>query len=230
MVEAAIHRVAPRSRVSLRSPGTREIGGARSEPLAAVSTHDVNSAVFFVPAARLCARVCPSVRLGLGRGFGVEPAVALAAIPAPAIPFHPERGVDGAPTGHSFVLSRVRGATSEPCGAACPVANGTSLGAPPGDFRPGTDAAASGSERPEPPAICPRQTAKPAGQIPDLPRQRFAPQPGDAPTPRSAVRIVSGDAPSERGCKSYTINSLRSQWISSNRSQFTSPPSVCAGR
>jgi hypothetical protein len=64
-----------------------------------------------------------------------------------------------------------------------------------GDFRPGTDAAASGSERPEPPAICPRQTAKPAGQIPDLPRQRFAPQPRDA-TPRSAFRIVSGDAPS----------------------------------
>ena len=55
----------------------------------------------------------------------------------PAIPFHPERGVDGAPTGHSFVLSRVRGATSEPCGAACPVANGTSLGAPPWRFSAG---------------------------------------------------------------------------------------------
>ena len=134
---AAVHRVAPGSRVSLRSPGTRGIGGARSEPLAAVSTHDVNSAVFFVPAARLCARVCPSVRLGLGRSFGVEPAVALAAIPAPAVPFRPDRGVDGAPTGHSFVLSRVRGATSEPCGAACPVANGTSLGAPPWRFSAG---------------------------------------------------------------------------------------------
>jgi hypothetical protein len=38
---SAIRRVAPRSRVSLRSPGTREIAGAQSEPLAIVLSHDV---------------------------------------------------------------------------------------------------------------------------------------------------------------------------------------------
>ena len=132
---AAVHRVAPGSRVSLRSPGTRGIGGARSEPLAAVSTHDVKQrsllrlrdafrrpglSFLFAPAFRQC--------------FGGRTRCSLA---TPAIPFHPDRGVDGAPTGHSFVLSRVRGATSEPCGAACPVANGTSLGAPPWRFSAG---------------------------------------------------------------------------------------------
>ena len=102
-------RRGPRSIVSPLGPGSRYArpgheGSAAREAnrwLRSLLTMS-NSAVFFVPAARLCARVCPSVRLGLGRSFGVEPAVALAAIPAPAIPFHPDRGVDGAPTGHSF--------------------------------------------------------------------------------------------------------------------------------
>jgi hypothetical protein len=64
-----------------------------------------------------------------------------------------------------------------------------------GDFRPGTDAAASGSERPEPSAVCPRRAAKPAGRDPRPPEVRFAPQPGDA-TPCSVSRIVSGRRPS----------------------------------
>jgi len=59
-----------------------------------------------------------------------------------------------------------------------------------------------GVQRPEPSATCPQAT-RAGGGIPDLPRQRFAPQPGDA-TPRSAFRIVSGDAPHERGCESIT--------------------------
>jgi hypothetical protein len=46
----------------------------------------------------------------------------------------------------------------------------------------------------------------------------YEPQPQDA-TPRSAFRIVSGDAPHERGCESSSINSLRSQQISAFRSQ-----------
>src|SRR3954462_12728445 len=44
----------------------------------------------------------------------------------------------------------------------------------------------------------------------DLPQVRFAPQPGDA-TPRSVLGTVSGDAPPERGCKSNSIDALRSQ-------------------
>jgi hypothetical protein len=120
---AAVHRVAPRSTqvgfTRLASSNCRSRASPRSVSRYARPGHEgspvreanrwlrslltmSNSAVFFVPAARLCARVCPSVRLGLGRGFGAEPAVALAAIPASAIPFHPDRGVDGAPTGHSF--------------------------------------------------------------------------------------------------------------------------------
>jgi hypothetical protein len=106
-----------------------------NEPLAVVSTNDVKQrslprsrdafrrpglSFLFAPAFRQC--------------FSGRTRCYLA---TPAIPFHPERGVDGAPTGHSFVLSRVRGATSEPCGAACPVANGTSLGAPPWRFSAG---------------------------------------------------------------------------------------------
>ena len=50
-----------------------------------------------------------------------------------------------------------------------------------------------------------------ADGIPDLPGLRFAPPPRDA-TPRSACRIVSGDAPQERGCEClsqlrYVVNS-----------------------
>src|SRR5207342_2107100 len=58
---AAIRRVAPGSRVSLRSPETRERGvrirGARSETLPVAAFTMSNSAVLFVPAARCCARV-----------------------------------------------------------------------------------------------------------------------------------------------------------------------------
>jgi hypothetical protein len=78
---------------------------------------------------------------------------------------HPERGVDGAPTGALFNLSRVRGATSGPCGAACPVANGTSLGAPPWRFFGRGPAPTSPAVPPEPTSDppAPGQKARPAG-------------------------------------------------------------------
>ena len=49
-----------------------------------------------------------------------------------------------------------------------------------------------------------------AGGVPASRGHGYEPQPRDA-TPRSVFRIVSGDAPHERGCKSCSINSLRSQ-------------------
>ena len=131
------------------------------------------------------------VRPGLARGFGVEAAVTLAAIPAAAIPLHPDRGVDGAPTGALFLFV-ARARRDHPV----PGATGTSLSAlHRGGFRPGTRAAISGSGTPEPAATCPRQVIRPGGRGPGPPAARFAPPPRDA-TPRSACRIVSGRRPS----------------------------------
>jgi len=94
-----------------------------------------NSAVFLVPATRSGVRVCLS---------SSHPPFASASVGEPAViwrhqqsHFTPTEGWMERRQGTLFVLSRVRGATSEPCGAACPVANGTSLGAPPWRFSAG---------------------------------------------------------------------------------------------
>jgi hypothetical protein len=73
---------------------------------------------FLVPAPHPCVRVVPSF------WYLVRTAT-------------PNEGWMERRQAHSLDLSRVRGATSEPCGAACPVANGTSLGAPPWRFSAG---------------------------------------------------------------------------------------------
>src|SRR5258708_36778361 len=78
-----------------------------------------------------------------------------------------------------------------------------------GDFRPGTDAAASGSERPEPSATCPQAT-RAGGGIPGLPRCGSRRSRG-TPLPAPPFRIVSGDAPHERGCEPYSTASRWSQ-------------------
>ena len=70
---------------------------------------------------------------------------------------------------------------------------------------------------PEPMSDLPASGYMPGGRGPGPPALRFAPQSRDA-TPRSIVRIVSGDAPSERGCEMCSINSFRSQEISAYRS------------
>jgi hypothetical protein len=123
-----------------------------NEPLAVFSTHDVKQrsllrsrGAFLRPGLSfLFASAWRRLRWG-------RPAATLAtaATPTSAIPF-PQRGVSGAPTGALFNLSRVRGATSEPCGAACPVANGTSLGAPPWRFFGRGPAPTSPAVPPEP--------------------------------------------------------------------------------
>ena len=85
---------------------------------------------------------------------------------------------------------------------AVPLQPGRPLGAPPWRFSAGDPCCrlrqwGTGADQR---LACARPYG-PAGGIPDLPRQRFAPPPQDA-TPRSACRIVSGDAPHERGCES----------------------------
>ena len=70
-----------------------------------------------------------------------------------------------------------------------------------GDFRPGTRAVVSGSGTGADQRSARCRAVRPGGRGPGPPAARFAPPPPDA-TPRSAVRIVSGDAPHERGCES----------------------------
>ena len=104
---------------------------------------------------------------------------------------------------HSSSMSRVRGATIRVSDTrAVPLQPGRPLGAPPWRFSAGDPRCrlrqwGTGADQR---LACARPYG-PAGGIPDLPRQRFAPPPQDA-TPRSACRIVSGDAPHERGCES----------------------------
>ena len=115
--------------------------GAQSEPLAMVANSRCQTAQSSSFPRRVYAPgfVCP-VRPGLARGFGVEAAVTLAAIPAAAIPLHPERGADGAPTGALFsCVARARRDHH------APVRPGPLSALHRGDFRPGTRAGSSGS-------------------------------------------------------------------------------------
>ena len=68
---------------------------------------------------------------------------------------------------------------------------------------------------------CPRQAVLPGGRGPDLPRCGFAPQSRDA-TPGSVRRSSPETSPPEPGWEFCTINSLRSQYISSLRSRIRS--------
>ena len=83
----------------------------------------------------------------------------------------------------------------------CPGATGTSLGAPPWRFSDADPRSRLPAVEPEPQRLpAPSINAWRSGSGP--PAVRFAPQSWDA-TPRSVFRIVSGDAPPERECKSY---------------------------
>ena len=125
----------------------------------------------------------------------------------------PQRGVGGAPTGAlCLFVARVRRDHSAPRrGAARPMTRDARLSAlHRGDFRPGPRfhlrhclriRAASSSQPGRRAWRAVSRTSRVRG---------YEPRPQDA-TPRSAFRIVSGDAPHERGCESYTINPLRSQ-------------------
>ena len=131
---AAIRRVAPRSRVSLRSPGTREERAKSRRAKRTVGRHSrftmSNSAVLFVPAARCCARVCASLRMCLRfrvrrrahGGFGASGR----RDSSNSVP--PMRGGWSA---DRRTLSFGRACDARP---PCPGATGTPLGAPPWRF------------------------------------------------------------------------------------------------
>jgi hypothetical protein len=116
---------------------------------------------------------------------------------------HPARGVDGAPTGALvFHVARARRDDPRERYAGRPVATGTpSRRSTVAIFGRGPTRRLRQWDTGADQRLACARPYGPAGGITDLPRQRFAPPPQDA-TPCSACRIVSGDAPHERGCES----------------------------
>jgi hypothetical protein len=94
-----------------------------------------------------------------------------------------------------------------------------------GDFRPETRAARSGSGTGGRQQLVRSRAMRPGGRGLEPPAVRFAPPPRDA-TPGSVCRSSPETSPPEPGWESCTINSLRSQQISSLRSRIRSqqPP------
>ena len=149
-----------------------------------------NSAVFFVPAARLCARVCLY----------------------PFAPFPNKRGGRSADRRTCVGVARARrdhprsvrrGASHD--------AGRSPLGAPPWRFWAGGRASISGIASGSVQRAPRSQVVVPGGRGPGPPESAgYEPRPQDA-TPRSAFRIVSRRRPYERGCESiaqlrYVVN------------------------
>ena len=164
-----------------------------------------NSAVLFVPAARCCARVCPSLRMCLR--FRVRR------------PAHGGFGASGRrdssnsvpPMRGGWSADRRTHSFGRACDARppCPGATGTSLGAPPWRFSDADPRSRLPAVEPEPQRLpAPRHKAWRSGSGP--PALRFAPQRG-TPLLAPSFRIVSRKRPSEPGCESCTTNPLRSQ-------------------
>ena len=109
--------------------------------------------------------------------------------------------------------------------AGRPAQPGRPLGAPPWRFSAGDPCCPSPAVRPEQTSDLPAPGLRPGRRGPGPPAVRFAPQSQDA-TPRSAVRIVSGDAPHERGYESYSTTSLGSQYRSRDAANM---PDVIVG-
>ena len=171
-----LRSVAPRSWVSLRSPGTRacESRGARSEPLAVSPFTMSNSAVFFVPAARCCARVC-------------------------LYPFAPDpkRGGRSADRRTCFVVAcarrdgsaRVRRGASHDAGRS-------PLGAPPWRFSAGGRASISGIASGSVQRAPRSQVLMPGGRCPGPPEPAVTSRGRRTPLPAPPFRTVSGRRPS----------------------------------
>ena len=175
-----------------------------------------NSPVFFVPAARCCARFAPSLRClpfssrpRAHGGFGTSDRRD-SSIPSP-----PMRGGWSA---DRRTLSFGRACDARP---PCPGATGTSLGAPPWRFSDADPRSRLPAVEPEPQRLpAPSRKAWRSGSGP--PALRFAPQRG---TPLPAP--PSGSSPetplmSEDG-DSYISTSICSQDINAHRSQKSRP-------
>jgi hypothetical protein len=166
-----------------------------------------NSAGLFVPAARCCVRVCPSLRMCLR--FRVRRRIRRDS----SNPVPPMRG-DGAPTGALF-LSVAPATRDHPV----PGRPGPLSALHRGGFRMRTHASVS-RQWDQSRSDCPRQaiTAWRSGSGPPYVAVRAA-----SAGRHSLLRLAGSfleNAPSEPGCKSYIINSLRSQEISSYRRRY----------
>jgi hypothetical protein len=205
-------RVTPGSRISLRLAVARpghESGrvrgrGSRMSRWPSSRFTMSNSAVLFVPAARCCARVCGlpricfrSLPLASPRGSGRRPSRQQQFRP-------PDEGWMERRQPHSQLRSRLRRATPHPG------ATGITLGAPPWRFSDADPRSRLPAVEPEPAAT---SRARPydwrSGSGPPCGAVRAA-----SAGRHSRLRLAGSfleNAPSEPGCKSCTINSLRSQ-------------------
>ena len=203
-------RVAPGSRVSLRSPGTRARGGARSEPLAVILTHDVKQRSVVRSRGAL-------LRPGFAC-FSSHPLRFAGHPPSPNFGAQASRPLSASATTNSrtpmrggWSADRRTHSFGRACEARppCPGATGTSLGAPPWRFSDADPRSRLPAVEPEPQRLpAPSIRAWRSGSGP--PALRFAPQRG-TPLLAPSFRIVSRKRPSEPGCKSCITNSIRSQ-------------------
>ena len=127
---------------------------------------------------------------------------------------HPRRGVGGAPTGALSLLSRLRDATDpRERGAARPMTRDARLSAlHRGDFRPGA-ALPSPALPPDPCSeLLAARSSCLAGGVPDLPSPRLRAAAAGRHSPLRLQDRLRKTPLHERGCESYTIHPLRSQY------------------
>ena len=166
-----------------------------------------NSAVLFVPAARCCARVCGLLRICLSLLSAGEPTGLWRQRPSRQQQFRPpDEGWMERRQPHSQLRSRLRRATPHPG------ATGITLGAPPWRFSDADPRSRLPAVEPEPAATF---RARPydwrSGSGPPCGAVRAA-----SAGRHSWLRLAGSfleNAPSEPGCKSCTINSIRSQHL-----------------
>jgi hypothetical protein len=177
-----------------RSPGTRERSAPRARHRGSgvsrcrYSFHDVKQRSSFVPAARCCVRVCPSLRMCLRlcvrrRIWHRRPSRQQQSRP-------PDEGWMERRQAALILRSRLRRATT------CPGRPGPLSALHRGGFRMRTHEAGSRQWDTGACSDCPRHAMRPGGRGPDLPTLRFAPQRG-TPLLAPSCRIVSRKRPSE---------------------------------
>ena len=194
-VPAATRRVAPGSRVSLRSPGTRACAIPAREATVGrslFSRFQTAQSSSFPRRVDACGFVLPLAPLRFRFGGRAPMTLTLA---TSAFPCHPHRGVDGAPTAHllTFVALARRDLRALRRGQSrCE--RDLSRRSTVAIFGRGPVLILRPWNRSRP-ATCPLPGHRPGGRDPEPPAVRFAPPPRDA-TPCSVSRIVSGRRPS----------------------------------
>ena len=182
--------------------------GARSEPLAAGCSHDVKQRSLVRSQAYVSSFPRPVCASGFVSFLRIHP---------------PNEGVAERRQAHSSLLCRACEARRpRERNAGRPVATGTpSRRSVVAIFGRGP-VLPPPAVAPEPMSTCPRQTLRSDGRVPDLPRCGSRRNRG-TPLPAPSSGSSPEDAPSERGWRTYTIASCRSQDKNSFRSQIYGP-------